>query len=286
MEIPDGREWQLLFSRFSHIQLFCDLHGLKPARLLCPWDSPRKNTRVGCHFLLQGNLPDPGIESTFLALAGRFFTAELPGKPRKWYLICIKWEKRFLPHLPYKLVVGKDEKMNGQHSRSTVSLLGAGEAMMNVAAPHPILQIRTVLPRLQSQYTRTASIGPFVPRQEQGSTLNNHLLSGWQFESESPPVVSLCNPTDYTVHEILQERILEWVAFPFSRRSSQPMGLTEVSRIAGRFFTSWTTREAQEYCSGYIIPSPEDLPNPGIKPALQVDSLDPRHFCLKGFSPE
>ena len=103
-----------------------------------------------------------------------------------------------------------------------MSLLGAGEAMMNVAAPHPILQIRTVLPRLQSQYTRTASIGPFVPRQEQGSTLNNHLLSGWQFESESPPVVSLCNPTDYTVHEILQERILEWVAFPFSRGSSQP----------------------------------------------------------------
>ena len=28
-------------------------HGLQPARLLCPWDSPGKNTRVGCHFLLQ-----------------------------------------------------------------------------------------------------------------------------------------------------------------------------------------------------------------------------------------
>ena len=33
---------------------------------------------------------------------------------------------------------------------------------------------------------------------------------------------TLCNPMDYTVHGILQARILEWVAFPFSRGSSQP----------------------------------------------------------------
>ena len=33
-------------------------HGLQPARLLCPWDSPGKNTGVGCHVR---NLPDPGI---------------------------------------------------------------------------------------------------------------------------------------------------------------------------------------------------------------------------------
>ena len=35
------------------------------------------------------------------------------------------------------------------------------------------------------------------------------------------PYSTLCDPTDYTVHGILQARILEWVAFPFSRRSSQ-----------------------------------------------------------------
>src|SRR5574337_633000 len=48
----------------------------KSTRLLCPWDSPNKNTGVGCHALLQGNLPDPGIEPAALtspALAGRFF---------------------------------------------------------------------------------------------------------------------------------------------------------------------------------------------------------------------
>ena len=55
---------------------------------------------------------------------------------------------------------------------------------------------------------------------------------------------TLCNPMDYTVHEILQARILEWVAFPFSRGSSQPRDRTQVSHIAGGFFTSWATREA------------------------------------------
>ena len=44
--------------------------------------------------------------------------------------------------------------------------------------------------------------------------------------------------------------ILESVAFPFSRRSSQPRDWTQASYIAGGFFTSWATREAQEYWSG------------------------------------
>ena len=50
--------------------------------------------------------------------------------------------------------------------------------------------------------------------------------------------LTLYNPVDYTVHGILQARILEWVAFPFSRGSSQPRDQTQVSLIAGRFFTS------------------------------------------------
>ena len=37
-------------------------YGLQPARLLCPWYSPGKNTGVSCHAPLPGNLPDPGIE--------------------------------------------------------------------------------------------------------------------------------------------------------------------------------------------------------------------------------
>ena len=121
---------------------------------------------------------------------------------------------------------------------------------------------------------------------------------------------TLCNPMGRSlpgssVHGIFQTRILEWVAISFSRGSSRPRDRTLVSCIAGRRFTVWTTRESQsgsETCSvvsdslrphelyspwnslgqntevGILKwdPSPEDLPNPGIKsrsPALQADSL-------------
>ena len=62
--------------------------------------------------------------------------------------------------------------------------------------------------------------------------------------------LTLCDPMDCitpgsSVHGILQERILEWVAIPFSRGSSLPRGYTWVSCMAGRFFTVWATREAQ-----------------------------------------
>ena len=58
--------------------------------------------------------------------------------------------------------------------------------------------------------------------------------------------LTLCDPMDYTVHGILQARTLEWVAFPFSRASSQP-------RV------------------------------PPKSPALQVDSLpaEPEGMCVK-----
>ena len=57
------------------------------------------------------------------------------------------------------------------------------------------------------------------------------------------------------VHGILQARIRTWVAFPFSRKSSQRRDQTQVSCIARGFFTSWATREAQEYWNGRSIPS-------------------------------
>ena len=50
---------------------------------------------------------------------------------------------------------------------------------------------------------------------------------------------------DYIVHGILQAGILEWVAFPFLRGSSQPKDQTQVSCIAGRFFASWASKEGR-----------------------------------------
>ena len=49
---------------------------------------------------------------------------------------------------------------------------------------------------------------------------------------------TFCNPMDSIVHEILPARMLEWVAFPFTRGSSQSRDRTQVSCIAAGFFTS------------------------------------------------
>ena len=52
---------------------------------------------------------------------------------------------------------------------------------------------------------------------------------------------------DYTVHGILQAKILEWEAYPFSRGSCWPRNQTRVSCIAGRSFTNWDIREANTF---------------------------------------
>ena len=79
-----------------------------------------------------------------------------------------------------------------------------------------------------------------------------------------------CRLPGSSIHGIFQARVLEWVAIYFSRRSSQPRDPTQVSRIAGRSFTIWATREArssvygifprQEYWSGLPFPSPSTPP--------------------------
>ena len=58
----------------------------------------------------------------------------------------------------------------------------------------------------------------------------------WHIYVKAQSCSTLCDLMDYTVHGILQVRILEWVAFPFSRGSSQPRDRTQASSIAGRFF--------------------------------------------------
>ena len=56
------------------------LHGLYPVICLCPWTSPGKNTGVGSDFLIQGDLPDPGIEPESPALEMDSLPFEPPGK--------------------------------------------------------------------------------------------------------------------------------------------------------------------------------------------------------------
>ena len=78
-------------------------------------------------------------------------------------------------------------------------------------------------------------------------------------ESVSHSVVSDCelmdcSPPGFSVHGILQARVLEWVARLFWRGSSWPRDQTCVSRMADGFFTIWPTREAHAYRKGlYFI---------------------------------
>ena len=99
---------------------------------------------------------------------------------------------------------------------------------------------RTGKGQFSLQYWRRA-----MPKNVQTTTQLHsfHTLAKTVKVAQSRP--TLCNPMDYRVNGIIQARILEWVAFPFSRGSSPPRDRIQVSRIAGRFFTSWATREAQ-----------------------------------------
>ena len=80
------------------------------------------------------------------------------------------------------------------------------------------------------------------PTQGSNAGLPHHRQILYQLNHQGSPVdkvkiaqscLTLCGPVDYTVHGILQARILEWVAFLFSRESSQPRDRTQVSCIAG-----------------------------------------------------
>ena len=102
--------------------------------------------------------------------------------------------------------------------------------------------------------------------------------------------LTLCDPTRYTVHGILQARTLERVAVPFSTGSSQPRDRTQVSHSAGGFFT----REAQAICLSKqetqrqgSIPGSEKAPGGGNSSPLQYSCLEKSHGqrSLAGYSP-
>ena len=78
----------------------------------------------------------------------------------------------------------------------------------------------------------------------------------WSEAAQSCP--TLWDPMDCSlpgssVHGIFQAIVLEWIAISFSRGSSQPRDRTQVSHFAGRFFTSWATREAPLWCRDWDL---------------------------------
>ena len=69
------------------------------------------------------------------------------------------------------------------------------------------------------------------------------LLQGIFPTQGSNPGLPHCRRSLYQLSHKGSPRILEWAAYPFSSRSSRPRNQTRVSRVAGRFFTSWAIRE-------------------------------------------
>ena len=82
---------------------------------------------------------------------------------------------------------------------------------------------------------------------------NSSLLQGIFPTQDSNSDLPHCRQILYQLCPKQSPRILEWVAYPFSSRSSKPRNQTRVSCIAGRFFTSWATREAHKYGNQLLI---------------------------------
>ena len=76
-----------MLSHFSHVQLFAT-YELYPARFLCPWDPPGKNSRVGCHAVLQGIFPIQGSNPCPISPALKAGSLPLapPGKRQPIYI--------------------------------------------------------------------------------------------------------------------------------------------------------------------------------------------------------
>ena len=112
--------------------------------------------------------------------------------------------------------------------------------MFNSATPRLLFQVRIAewVAISSSRDLPKPRIEPSSPALAGGFFTLSHLGSAWTRLGVGKVKVAqlcptLCDPMDCIVHGILQARILEWAAFPFSRGSSQPRDRTQVSLIAG-----------------------------------------------------
>ena len=99
---------QLLFSGSVVFNSSVNFFRLQPARLLCPWDSPGKNTEVGCHFLVQGIFPTQGSNQCLLHWQMDSLLLRHLGGPKRLltslFSNYIYWEAEFPSHLATKAI--------------------------------------------------------------------------------------------------------------------------------------------------------------------------------------
>ena len=115
-----------------------------------------------------------------------------------------------------------------------------------------------VLPRIQTSWSESRSVvsyslqpqGLYSPWNSPGQNTGMGSLSLLQgiFPTQgSNPGLSHCGQILYQLSHKATPRILEWVAYPFSRGFSPPRNWTGISCIAGEFFTNWAISEAPPY---------------------------------------
>ena len=121
-------------------------HGLWPARILCPWDSPGKNTEVGCHSLLQGIFVTQGLNSGLLycrqtlALQVDSLPAEPPGKPQVSHASAIHMHRSPFLHLrPIQVTTEHSAQFPVLDSRFSVATYFI-HSMSSVSASIPMSQ--------------------------------------------------------------------------------------------------------------------------------------------------
>ena len=116
------------------------------------------------------------------------------------------------------------------------------------------------------------------------------LLQGIFPTQGSNPGLPHCRRILYQLSHQGSQRILEWVVYPFSSRSSRPRNWTGVSCTAGRFFTNWAIREAQSHSVVSNFLRPHGLYSPWTSPGqnTRVHSLSLLQgiFPTEGSSPD
>ena len=302
----------------------CDPMDCSLPRLLHPRYFPGKNTGVGCHFLLQGDLSDPGIKPGSPALQADFLWPEPPGAPirsptrhqlnrtkplqeaeiigsiqawtppqRPLSTATFSATQTWLKDVVQKRVMGKwgmnSELQRPQHSLLTPPTLPPHLPRMAWPRNHvqenksdkSSLQVLPKYGHLILFPLKSKQLGETAAHVV-GSFLHCAVLNCSVVSNSVDPMD--CSPLGSSVHGILQarilmschalfqgiiptqgsnpgfphcrhilyhlshqgsSRILEWVAYSFSRGSSRPRNQTSISHIVRGFFTSWPTKEAQ-----------------------------------------
>ena len=204
-------EWQIHITELSTQQLCVCLHLCAKSIQLCPTlCDPVDHSPPGSsvHGILQARILE------WVAMPSSVESSQ----PRGQMSMSPDWQATSLPLVPPEKPIYIMRVVNKSESRSVMS---------NSLQPHAT---------------------PYSPWNSPGQNTGEgslSLLQGIFPTQRLNPGLLHCRQVLYQLNHKGSSRILEWVAYPFSRGSSKPRNRTRVSCIAGGFFTNWAVREAQ-----------------------------------------